>query len=444
VIVRGAPPLDPAEAARRAATDSDPIWLSSCGPSRDRDVGATFDVVACQPSVVFRGGSIAALERCWVQARRAWMATGAAPSSEIPVGVGWLSYDLARQWIPLAPRARDDHGWPEIEFRFFDAVWIREVGAAEARIVAVGETAADRLADTLRRGPSRLDPPELGPLKADDPRANHGQAVARIKEYLRAGDAYQVNLARRMTATVGDGDPVWMAAALRARAPAPHAIWLAGRSVSGGRIDRQIVGNSPERFLRVDPDGAVETRPIKGTRPRGTDLASDAGARAELAAAIKDRAEHVMIVDLERNDLGRVCETGSVTVEGLLRIVELPTLFHLVSTVHGRLRPGVGLEELLRATFPGGSVTGAPKRRAMEIIEELEPVRRGIYTGATGWLGAAGDLDLAIAIRTAVIDANRLSLSVGGGIVADSDAADEWEETEVKAAAFLALCGPLS
>ena len=148
-----------------------------------------------------------------------------------------------------------------------------------------------------------------------------------------------------------------------------------------------------------------------------------------------------MIVDLERNDLGRVCETGSVVVDGLLRVVALPTVFHLVSTVRGRLRSGVGLDELLRATFPGGSVTGAPKRRAMEIIEELEPVRRGIYTGATGWLGAAGDLDLAIAIRTATVADGRLSLSVGGGIVADSHAADEWDETEVKARAFLGLCG---
>jgi para-aminobenzoate synthetase component 1 len=442
VIVKRAPPLEPAEAARRAATDADPIWLSSPGGAPDRDVGFTFDVVACQPRRVVRGGTVAELDRHWAEARRVWTASGLVPPPEIPIGVGWLSYDLARQWIPLASRARDDHGWLEIEFRFFDAVWIRDPRAGEARIVAVDEIAADRLADTLRRAPARLPSPPLGPLKADDPRASHAQAVARIKEYLRAGDAYQVNLARRMTATIGQGDPVWIAAALRAGAPAPHAIWIGGRSSSGGPIDRQVVGNSPERFLRVTPDGAIETRPIKGTRARGADPTSQAGARAALAHAAKDRAEHVMIVDLERNDLGRVCEIGSVAVNGLLRIVELPTLFHLVSTVHGRLRSGVGLDELVRATFPGGSITGAPKRRAMEIIEELEPVRRGIYTGATGWLGAAGDLDLAIAIRTAVIDADRLSLSVGGGIVADSDATAEWEETELKAAAFMSLCGP--
>ena len=148
-----------------------------------------------------------------------------------------------------------------------------------------------------------------------------------------------------------------------------------------------------------------------------------------------------MIVDLERNDLGRVCRTGSVEVASLARVVALPTVFHLVSTVRGRLRPDVGLAALLEATFPGGSITGAPKRRAMQIIDELEPAPRGPYTGATGWLGAAGDLDLAIAIRTAVVRGGRLSLSVGGGVVADSTPEGELAETEVKARAFAALCG---
>jgi para-aminobenzoate synthetase component 1 len=158
-----------------------------------------------------------------------------------------------------------------------------------------------------------------------------------------------------------------------------------------------------------------------------------------LVASPKDRAEHVMIVDLERNDLGRVCETGSVVVDGVARVLSLPTVHHLVSTVRGRLRAGVGLAALLEATFPGGSITGAPKRRAMQIIDELEPVARGPYTGATGWLGVAGDVDLAVAIRTALVSGGRLSLSVGGGIVADSTPEDEWAETEVKAAAFARL-----
>jgi para-aminobenzoate synthetase component 1 len=245
---------------------------------------------------------------------------------------------------------------------------------------------------------------------------------------------------------------VELAAALRERAPAPFGAFIA--AADGGAW---LVGNSPERFLALDGRGAVETRPIKGTRARdssagglrptarargGTGTLSGSPMREALLASEKDRAEHVMIVDLERNDLGRVCRTGSVRVDGPARVLELPTVLHLVSTVRGVLRDDVGLAALLEATFPCGSITGAPKRRAMEIIDELEPVARGPYTGATGWLGAAGDLDLAVAIRTALVSGGRLTLSLGGGIVADSTPESEWAETEVKARAFERLCGP--
>ena len=226
------------------------------------------------------------------------------------------------------------------------------------------------------------------------------------------------------------------------RAPAPHAAFVAGTGAGPDAVT--ILGNSPERFLSLSQDRVVETRPIKGTRPRGADAAANRDAAAELSAASKDRAEHVMIVDLERNDLGRVCRSGSVQVASLARVVSLPTVHHLISTVRGELRPEIGLSALLAATFPGGSVTGAPKRRAMQIIDELEPSPRGVYTGATGWLGAAGDLDLAVAIRTAVLRASRLELSVGGGIVVDSTPEGELRETEVKARAFAALCGARS
>jgi anthranilate/para-aminobenzoate synthase component I len=437
--------MAPYEAARRVAAGADPIWVSSPGPDPANDVAIASDVVGADPVSVVRGDSIVDLERGWVDARRRWSAVGQPPEADIPVGVGWLSYDLARRWIPLDGRAADDRDWPLLEFRFFDALWIQNTDRSGSRIVACDQGAADRLLARLTQVPPEAQRlvPRLGRLESpavDAKSAAHTRAVERIQEYLHAGDTYQVNLARRLTAPVSDGDPVWLAAALRESAPACHAIWLGARSKPGGPIDRYVVGNSPERFLHMAPDGTVETRPIKGTRPRGTDAASDAAARVQLSGAAKDRAEHVMIVDLERNDLGRVCRTGSVVVDGLLRVLELPTLFHLVSTVRGLLRPDVGLEELIRATFPGGSVTGAPKRRAMQIIEELEPVRRGIYTGATGWLGAAGDLDLAVAIRTAVVAMGHLSLFVGGGIVSDSDPIAEWDETEVKARAFLALC----
>jgi para-aminobenzoate synthetase component 1 len=444
VIELDAAPLDPADAARRVASGVDPFWLTSPGPDAGAraDTGVAFDAVGADPVRVVRGGDVDLLEQAWHDERLLWAAAG-APSlpASLPIGVGWLSYDLGRRWIRLPSRAADDHGWPELEVRFHDAVWIRDAATGAARILARDARAAARLGEHLATPAPPRPAPVIGALIADMPPAAYFAAVERILAYLVAGDAYQVNLARRLSADIAAGDPVWIAHALRARAPAPHAIWLARASAQrgGGALD-YLVGNSPERFLRTDGRGGVETRPIKGTRSRGADAAADRRLREELLTAAKERAEHVMIVDLERNDLGQVCVPGSIAVDGVARVVELPTVFHLVTTVRGRLRPEVGLAALLRATFPGGSITGAPKRRAMEIIEELEPVRRGPYTGATGWFGAAGDLDLAIAIRTATVRAGRLTLSVGGGIVADSDPVAELAETEAKARAFRDLC----
>ena len=204
-----------------------------------------------------------------------------------------------------------------------------------------------------------------------------------------------------------------------------------------GKVARRISATPTSGRSRHD---TVETRPIKGTRARGADPASDAALAAALTADEKELAEHLMIVDLLRNDLGRVAELGSVRVDGFARVVSLPTVHHLVSTVS--CRPRGDLAALLRATFPGGSITGAPKVRAMEIIRELEPSPRGVYTGALGWLGAGGTLDLALAIRTAVVTADRLSLSVGGGVVADSTPERELEETEEKAAAWRRALAP--
>jgi para-aminobenzoate synthetase component 1 len=428
VISVEAPPLDPADAARRAARGAYPFWLTSPGPVGDVEIVA--DVVGCDPVRVVRD-DVDQLEEDWRRERRLWSGRAdgepAAPAG-LPIGVGWLSYDLGRRWIDLPARAADDHGWPDLEFRFHDALWVRDAATGAARILARDPAAARRLSARLAAPPlESAAAPAITALQADAPSAWYFAAVARVLAYLEAGDAYQVNLARRLSARIAPagGDPLWLAAALRARAPAPHAAWMASEHAGD-----YLVGNSPERFLRADGQGGVETRPIKGTRPRGADAAGDADARRELLGAAKERAEHVMIVDLERNDLGRICRAGSIEIAGLARLIELPTVFHMVTTVRGQLRPEVGLAALLRATFPGGSITGAPKRRAMQIIEELEPVRRGPYTGATGWLGAAGDLDLAVAIRTALVRGDRLTLSVGGGIVADSRADAELAETE--------------
>jgi para-aminobenzoate synthetase component 1 len=429
VIATAAAALAPDEAARRAGREPGLFWLS----------GAGRDMVGAAPVRVVPGDGPADLDRlqqAWAEERASWEAGGSAAAFGIPAGVGWLSYDLGWSLAGLPPRAGDvEHRWPLVEFHFYDAVWVR-AAAGEATIFAKDAAAAERLAARLAR-PAPARPAALGRLVPEHADAVFLDGVRRILEYLRAGDAYQVNLARRLSAACDAGGeaPVALAAALRARAPAPHAALIA--SADGAAW---LLGNSPERFLALAGDGRVETRPIKGTRPRHADASADGAAAAALTASAKDRAEHVMIVDLERNDLGRVCRTGSVEVATLARLVSLPTVHHLESTVRGLLRPEVGLAALLAATFPGGSITGAPKRRAMQIIDELEPVRRGPYTGATGWLGVAGDLDLAVAIRTAAIRDGRLSLSVGGGIVADSNPDDELAETEVKARAFAALC----
>jgi para-aminobenzoate synthetase component I len=437
VIARAAAPLAPAEAARRAGGAPGAFWLSSPADDEARDESKIArDFVGAMPVGVVRGAApadLAELEQAWSVARAGWSAGARADApSGVPVAVGWLSYELGRRLVGLP--ARDSVG-PLFAFHFHDAVWVREA-SGEARIFARDDAAADRLAALLAREVAS-QPARVGPLEAVHPAATFLDGVRRILEYLQAGDAYQVNLSRRLRATATPGDPTALAASLRAAAPAPHAAFIAGAADDAATI----VGNSPERFLSLDADGAVETRPIKGTRPRDADPEADRAAAAELAVAAKDRAEHVMIVDLERNDLGRVCRPGSVEVASLARVVSLPTVHHLVSTVRGRLRPEIGLSALLAATFPGGSVTGAPKRRAMQIIDELEPAPRGAYTGATGWLGAAGDLDLAIAIRTAVLRAGTLEVSVGGGIVADSTPEGELAETEVKARAFAALSG---
>jgi len=216
---------------------------------------------------------------------------------------------------------------------------------------------------------------------------------------------------------------------MRSRQPVPHGAFL-------DTGDFAVLVNSPERFLRLSGD-AVETRPIKGTRPRGETPAADRALVRGLLCDPKERAEHVMIVDLERNDLGRVCRPGSVAVSSFLEVESFATLHHLVSTVRGRLRPDAGLEELLRATFPGGSITGAPKIRAMEVIAELEARPRGIYTGAFVRCRGPRDLDSAIAIRVAVARDGVFTYHAGGGIVADSDPAREYDECVLKAAPFL-------
>ncbi|MBX6364578.1 MAG: aminodeoxychorismate synthase component I, partial [Gemmatimonadetes bacterium] len=260
-------------------------------------------------------------------------------------------------------------------------------------------------------------------------RAGYLDVVARTREYILAGDIFQANLSQRLEA-VWDAPPFELYERLRGRNPAPFAAYF-------DLGDAAVVSASPERFLRLRGD-RVETRPIKGTAPRGLTPMHDMALERALRTSEKDRAENVMIVDLLRNDLARVCVDDSVEVPELCVIERYPSVHHLVSTVRGRLRSGLGPVDLLRATFPGGSITGAPKVRAMEIIHELEPTRRGVYTGAIGYVGFDGAMDTSIAIRTFVVRGGRCYFQVGGGIVADSEPEREYLETLAKAAGLVA------
>jgi para-aminobenzoate synthetase component 1 len=271
-------------------------------------------------------------------------------------------------------------------------------------------------------------------LRSSFTREGYLEAVARVREYIFAGDIFQANLSQRFEATL-EGSAWSFYRRLRARNAAPFAMYMDCPEVA-------IVSASPERFLRVDVAGHVETRPVKGTRPRGVGPEHDAALGQALAESAKDRAENLMIVDLMRNDLSRVCAPGSVRVSELFSLEHYATVHHLVSTVVGDLEPGRDALHLLRAAFPGGSITGAPKLRAMEIIAELEPSRRGVYCGSIGYWSLTGDLDTNIAIRTAIVQGDRVYFSAGGGIVADSDPASEYAETLDKARGLIdALVG---
>ena len=276
--------------------------------------------------------------------------------------------------------------------------------------------------------------PEFPGVTSNFDRASYETAVRRAIEYIHAGDCFQVNLSQRLLAPLCE-HPLELYGRLRALNPAPFSGYF-------DLGDFQILSASPERFLRVS-NGEVETRPIKGTRPRGKTPEEDAALVRDLTTNPKDRAENVMIVDLLRNDLGKVCEYGSVRVPSVCEVESFQFVHHLVSTVVGRLRPGVTPLELIEATFPGGSVTGAPKVRAMEIIAELEPTARGPYCGCLGWIGFDGSADTNILIRTFTAGRGWVQFPVGGGIVADSDPAREYEETLHKAAGLLqALAEP--
>ena len=252
--------------------------------------------------------------------------------------------------------------------------------------------------------------------------------MRRSKEYIFAGDCMQVQISQR-TSREFAAPPIALYRALRSLNPSPYMFYF-------DFGDHHVVGASPEIMVRVAGD-RITLRPIAGTRPRGATPEDDARIAAELLADPKERAEHVMLIDLGRNDVGRVAEIGSVRVTEQMVVERYSHVMHIVSNVEGRLRPGLDALDVFRASFPAGTVTGAPKVRAMQIIDELEPVKRGVYSGAVGYLGFNGDMDVAIAIRTAVVKDRQLHVQAAAGIVADSDPTSEWQETQHKARAIL-------
>lgn len=353
-----------------------------------------------------------------------------------PRTVGFLGYDLAPKMEPhLAARRDRTSTLPLACLARYDAVasCIPVDDAADPvcriRIDATDESSAAPLAEALSSESRHAGPTGMDARLLEAPSwPEYRSAVARALDYIASGDVYQVNLARRFR-VASSQSPANAYLALRSAQAVPYGVYL-------DCGDFSILSNSPERFLRVR-GRSIRTEPIKGTRRRHPAADVDRALAVELLADAKEQAEHVMIVDLERNDLGRIAEQGSVRVTSLLRLESFATLHHLVSTVEARTLADADLASILRATFPGGSITGAPKIRATEVIAELEPHGRGIYTGSLVWFRDERDFDSSIAIRTAVARDGVFSYHAGGGIVADSDARREWEECWLKARAFL-------
>ena len=361
--------------------------------------------------------------------------------------VGYFGYELAERFETLVLRAEDDLGLPDATLLLVDRVLAHDHASGHSFALGLGfgddlaaarANAAQAARELARASESSPAPARTIPrrsarslegraLALDE--AGYAKAILRTLEEIAAGNVYQACLTRRLEREFS-GDAWALHLALRRRNPAPFACFFQ-------LPEAAIVGSSPERFLAVDGEGRVESRPIKGTRRRGGDPASDARERRALLASAKDRAENLMIVDLVRNDLGRVCELGSIEVPELMAVEDYASVFHLVSTVRGRLRRDCDALDALRAAFPPGSMTGAPKLAAMRLLDHLEPVRRGIYSGVIGYLDARGGADLAVVIRTLVLAGGRAHLHAGGGIVADSEPHAEWLETLAKAQPLL-------
>lgn len=412
---------------------------------------ARYDILACDPFITLttqneltevcdRSGAISSAEDAFALLKSMLQRYACPAERELPFSggaLGYFSYDLARRLEQLPVLAKDAEHLPQMAVGIYD--WAVVVDHAARRTCLVGQGHDDRTharweqlramfsaASTAVAGVFRVTSPVVSNL--DLPA--YAAAFRRVLGYIQAGDCYQVNLAQRFCAQA-EGDPWAAYLQLRRISPAPFSAYLNTPAA-------QVLSASPERFLRVQ-GRRVETKPIKGTRPRGSDPVQDQAYADELRSSPKDRAENLMIVDLLRNDIGKNCAVGSVKATRLFELESFANVHHLVSTVTGVLAEGSDAIDLLRGCFPGGSITGAPKLRAMQIIEELEPHRRGVYCGAIGYIGFDGNMDTSIAIRTAVFSDGNIRFWAGGGIVADSEMDKEYRETWDKASSMMQL-----
>ena len=347
--------------------------------------------------------------------------------------VGYLSYDYGRRLEKIPELCSDDRSIPDIQFNLYDGVAALNHDSGVLYLIGHDfQVDADLVLERLRSIVE--DPCDVSCTHArrsewvwNLSKQEFFTAVERVRDYIASGDVYQVNLSRRARCSF-EGDSIELYRALRCGNPAPYGAYL-------GLDDWQIISTSPEQFLRKR-GSSLETRPIKGTCPRGADKEADHQQEAALRDSEKDRAELLMIVDLERNDLGRVAEFGSVRVEGLYKLEHYARVIHQTARIHATLRSDKDIYDTLVSLFPGGSITGAPKIRAMEIIEELEPSRRGVYCGSIGYIGFDGDAEFNIAIRSLHLKGGFLDYQVGGGIVWDSLPEAEYQETIDKACAM--------
>ncbi len=434
--------ISPEQAFAAFSADPHTAWLDSAGPLTGR---SSHSYLATDPFEVFTTDVFARLAAAL---RRFAQPAALGRTPFIGGAIGFLAYEFGAT-LERIPRHPAPPGLPDASIGLYDVIlafdrrdntaWLHASGLPEtnqqrraARATARAQATLNRLAHANH---APANPPALI-WEPETPRALHEARIARTIAYIEAGDIYQANITAAFhAARPAAVSPADIHAALRAASPAPFGAFL------GLGQDYAIASVSPERFLSLNASGAIEARPIKGTRPRHPDPATDAALLAELLASPKDHAENLMIVDLLRHDISRVAEIGSVQVSQLATAETFANVHHLVSAVHGQLRPGATALDLLRAAFPGGSITGAPKRRAQQIIHELEPAARGPYCGTVFWLGWDGAMDSSIAIRTAAITPDWVTIQAGGGIVADSDPAAEYEEMLVKARPLLRALG---